>query len=328
MQLSSIVAPPSVVAPVRGAAPAVDVRPLDPVLAGRLSLAAPDHLGRMYVSAASGLVTAGGAAWIVSDELGELIRFDTLSSPGTLLPGLTRKRRKPDLESLVRVPDATGGGSLLVAFGSGSAKGRDRALVQSVNAFGVAVGAPVTADLEALYAELDKRLPLQPNIEGLALRQGVHGAELLLFHRGKMTSDVNTIFRLDAARAIAALRAGESIPADVVLGQTAVDLGTLGGERLGFADARMLEDGRIAFLASSEGGDVHGNGEILGSVVGILDADFVVQALRPLTGPARKAEGLALSRELDPTASATSFTLVTDPDDPSQESEVLTVDLG
>ncbi len=319
---------PAITPPVRNAAPFVDTRPLDPTLSGHLALGTPDATGRMHVSAASGLATAGGAAWVVSDEYGELARFDQLTTPGALLSGLSRQKKKPDLESLVRIPDATGGGSLLVAFGSGSARNRGRALVQSVNAAGNTVGAPIAADLAPLFAALDERLPLQPNFEGLALRQGAQGAELLLFHRGKMVADVNTIFRLDAARTIAALRAGAAVPADVVLGQATVDLGMLGGERLGFADARTLADGRIAFIASAEGNDATGDGPIKGSVVGILDANFAVQALRPLTGPARKVEGLELTRELDPTAAATSFTLVTDPDDPTKAAEVLTVDLA
>ncbi len=312
---------------IRPAAPNVDTRPVDAVVTGRLALAKPDSTGRPYVSGASAITAAGGKAWVVSDEYGELVRFDRLATPGTLLPGLAAAKHRPDLESLLAVPGADGS-TTLVSFGSGSNAGRDRALVQSIDAQGAPVGKPVEASLAKLYAELDRRLPLQPNIEGLAMRDAAAGAELLVFHRGKLDTDVNTIFRLDAARTLAALRAGTSVPADVVLGQTSVELGSLDGERLGFTDARVLSDGRIAFVASAEGADAVGDGPIMGSVVGVLDANFAVQVLRPLTGPARKVEGLELSRALDPAASATSFTLVTDPDDPAQAGEVLTIDLG
>ena len=314
--------------PVRGLAPTVDTRPLDPTVAGRLTLTAPDPTGHAHVSAASSLVAAGGAAWIVSDSYGSLVKFGSLAAPGTLLPGLPEGAKRPDLEALVRVPDAQTGGSLLVAFGSGSKNDRQRAFSQLVSATGEVVGPPVAASLTPLYTEFDRRLPLQPNIEGIALRDGAKGAELLVFHRGKLDGDVNTIFRLDAARVLAALRAGQPVPADTVLGQTSLDLGTLGGARLGFADAQVLPDGRIAFTASSEGNDATGDGVIFGSVVGILGADLAVQVMRPLTGPARKVEGLERTSLLDPTASPTSFTLVTDPDDPTQAAEVLTVDLG
>jgi hypothetical protein len=127
---------------------------------------------------------------------------------------------------------------------------------------------------------------------------------------------------------LAALRAGTPVGAEVLLGHRTIELGTLGGERLGFADARALPDGRIAFVASAEGGDGVADGAIKGSVLGVLGADLTLQALRPLTGPARKVEGLELTRELDASAPATSFTLVTDPDDPATAAEVLTVDLG
>jgi hypothetical protein len=325
-----VTAAPVVVPPVRNVGAPVDVRPLDPQLAGRLALAAPDADGRRHVSAASGLAEAGGAAWVVSDEYGELARFDSLTSPGRLLPGLVKQKGgKPDLEALLRVPTADGA-SLLVAFGSGSKDNgsRARALAQGVDAAGAAIGAPREVSIAPLLAELDRQLPLTPNLEGLALREGAAGQELLVFHRGKIAGDVNVVFRLDAARAIDALRAGRPLDGSLVTGRHEVDLGSLGGERLGFADARALADGRIAFIASAEGGDSSGDGEIKGSVVGILDAAFGVQALRPLTGPARKVEGIELTTLLDPKASATSFTLVTDPDDPTQAAEVLTVDLG
>jgi len=313
---------------VRGLAPGVDTRPLVPTVQGRLTLTAPDPTGHAHVSAASSLVAAGGKGWVVSDSYGSLVRFDRLATPGALLPGLPEGKKRPDLEALVRVPDAATGGSLLVAFGSGSKDDRQRAFSQVVDAAGSTVGAPVAASLTPLYTELDRRLPLQPNIEGVAWRDGAAGAELLVFHRGKLPTDVNTIFRLDGARVLAALRAGQPVPADVVLGQTSIDLGTLGGARLGFADAQVLPDGRIAFVASSEGNDSTGDGAIHGSVVGTLDAAFAVQTMRPLTGPARKVEGLERSSLLDPTASPTAFTLVTDPDDPVQAAEVLSVDLG
>lgn len=319
---------PIVVPATRSAAAPVDTRPIDATVSGHLSLGENDPTGFPHVSAASSLAAAGGAAWVVSDRYGELVRFDDLAAHGTLLPGLEAKKHRPDLESLVAIPDGTAGGSLLVAFGSGSKKGRDRALTQAVDASGAPVGRPSESSLASLYEELDRRLPLQPNIEGLALRDGAAGAELLVFHRGKLAEDVNTIFRLDAARVVAALRSGHPVPADVVLGQTSIELGSLGGHKLGFADARVLDDGRIAFAASAEGADAVDDGVITGSAVGILDADFTIQVLRPLTGPARKVEGLELTRDLDPSAPATSFTLVTDPDDPAKASEVLTVDLA
>ena len=313
--------------PVRPVGPNVDTRPLQPTVVGRLALDAPDSSGRMHVSAASGLEASGGSAWIVSDEYGDLAWFADITKPGLLLPGVPTGKRRPDFESLVRMPRADGGDTL-VAFGSGSKDDRARVLVQDVDPDGDVAGPPVEGSVAPLFAAIDAVLPLQPNIEGLALRQGGAGAELLAFHRGKQAGDVNTIFRLDAARVLDALRAGRPVGADALLGHQSIELGTLGGERLGFADAEALPDGRIAFVASAEGGDGVGDGAIKGSVFGVLGADLALQSLRPLDGPARKVEGLEPTRELDPAASPTSFTLVTDPDDPAKAGEVLTVDVG
>lgn len=308
----------------------VDTRPLAARADGKLTLATPDRDGRSHVSAASGIAQAGGKTWVVSDEYGELVRFDDPLRPGRLLPGLVRtSKAKPDLEAMLRVP-AADGGALLVAVGSGSKDNgtRDRALTQAVDRTGAPVGAPVEASLAPLYDELDRRLPLGPNVEGIALRHGAAGQELLVFHRGKVAGDENAIFRLDAARTVEALRAGRPLGADLVLGEHRVDLGELGGERLGFADAVALDDGSIAFVASAEGDDGSGDGPIKGSVVGILDANFAVRALRPLDGAPRKVEGILPAAHVDPAAPRSRFTLVTDADDPAAPSEVLTVDLA
>lgn len=338
MRISSPATTPLVVPPVRAhpARPAlapVDVRPLEPHVRGTITLAAPDKDGRTFVSAASGLVASGGSAWVVSDELGELVHVaQPAASPmrGTLVAGLPRQPKKPDFEAVTTVPGALAGlqGTALLALGSGSSEVRNRGVLHLLGAGGAPAGPSRTIDLSALYAELDRRLPLQPNIEGATMRQGAAGAELLLLHRGKAAGDVNTIFVLDAASALGAAGRTGSIPASAIRSQHVVDLGTLGGERLGFADARALPDGRIAFVASAEGGAGTGDGTIRGSVLGVLDARFGVVALRPLTGAPRKVEGIERTAELQPGAGPSSFTLVTDPDDPERGTEVLTVDLG
>ncbi|MCW2925398.1 MAG: hypothetical protein JWM98_2802 [Thermoleophilia bacterium] len=329
MQTSALAAP--VVVPPRNAAATVDVRPLDPVSHGTLHLDQPDSTGRSFVSAASGLVASGsGSAWAVSDEYGELARFGSVEAPGHLHAGLEHHKNKPDLEAVLVAPASLVGGrhAALVGFGSGSSATRERGVVTPIGAMGKPVGPARPFDLHELYAALDAKLPLQPNIEGATLRDSKDGAELLLFHRGKEQGDLNTVFVLDAAAALGAAAAGTPIPASALRAQHDVDLGSLGGERLGFADARTLPDGRIAFLASSEGEDATGDGAIHGSVVGMLDANFAVTALRPLTGPARKAEGIERTRALDGTSPNSNFTLVTDPDDPDKPTELLTVDLG
>jgi len=309
----------------------VDVRPLAVRATGTLTLATPDQNGRAFLSAASGMVASQGVAWMVSDELGELASFARVDAPGTLHPALERHQDKPDLESIALVPRGVGGlqSAALFAPGSGSNKHRGRAALQLLDDGGMPSGLARTVDLSRLYAQLDTLLPKQPNIEGALVRGAGPLAELLLFHRGKQAGDVNTVFVLDANAVFGAAMAGLPAPESAIKSQHVIDLGMLGTERLGFADAHLLADGRIVFVASAEGNDANGDGAIIGSAVGILDAKLALTALRPLTGIPRKVEGLELTSALgEAKAGAMDLTLVTDPDDPTKSGEVLRVDLG
>lgn len=312
---------------------AVDTRPLEPRVHGTIHLSSRDRLGRDMISAASGLVASGGAVWVVSDELGELARVGDPQAAkwqGALVPALAAQQKKHDLEAITTITPALAGttGPALLAVASGSAAGRFQGVLQELDERGAAAGRGRAVDLGPLYNAFDELLPLQPNIEGVTTRTTAAGTELLFFHRGKEAGDVNKVFVLDAGTAFAAIRRGEALPPTSIRSQHAVDLGSLDGERLGFADAHALADGRIAFVASAEGNDGSGDGAIRGSVLGMLDADFAVQVLRPLTGKPRKVEGLERTAAFDPAASPTCFTLVTDPDDPKLGTEVLTVDLA
>ncbi|MCW2961659.1 MAG: hypothetical protein JWM90_2046 [Thermoleophilia bacterium] len=314
-------------------ASAVDVRPLDPQLQGSLSLQSMDRDGRRFVSAASGLVAApGAAAWVVSDEYGELVRFDQLNRAGALHAGVPFQKKKPDLEAITVVPSGVGGiggSGAVLAIASGSApQGRDTGVLQAIDSTGRALGAPRTVNFGLLYDALAGGLPAQLNLEGAAVRGAGASAELLLFHRGHGVGNVNKVFILDAAEAIGAARQGKPVPTSALRSEHRVELGTLGGHPLGFSDARALPDGRILFSASAEGSSGSGDGAIIGSAVGFLNAQLGVESLRPLTGPPRKVEGIELARSIDPTASPTAVTLVTDPDDPAAGTEVLRVDLA
>lgn len=326
-----ITPPAPVVIPPRNAFAPVDTRPVTPVATGGLRLEGRDELGRDFMSEVSGLAAVGGAAWAISDEYGELVRYDSLTGRGRFVPGLAKRQKRPDLEAILRLPalDGAAGGATLLAIGSGSkVPWRNRGVALQVDAAGQPVGAAREIDLTALYAEFDRRLPHQPNIEGAAWRDGKAGAELLLFHRGKLDDDVNAIFRLDGAAVLDALRSGAPLPAAAIRDEKHIDLGRIGDYRVGFSDARTLPDGRIAFVGSAEGNDAVGDGAILGSVIGILDADLRVTTVRPLEGPTRKVEGIEIARELDPSAPADRYVIVTDADDPKRPAEVLTIDLA
>jgi hypothetical protein len=307
----------------------LDVRPVTATPVGTIKLARPDALGRTFMSAASGLAAAGGgSAWAVSDEFGDLVRLPSLAEPGVLVPGLPPREKKPDLESVVRLPALDGGaGATMLALGSSSQKLRDRAAVQRVDPSGAAEGAATVVDLDPLYKSLKDHVAQDLNIEGAAWREGSHGAELLLFHRGRFADDHNVAFTLDGPAVLDALRGGKELPPSALRAHQRIDIGSLKGVPLGISDARTLPDGRIAFSASAESAADGPDGSILGSAIGYLDRDLVPTAVRVLDGAPRKVEGLERAADLDPSAPANRFMLVTDPDDPKASTELLSVDL-
>lgn len=308
----------------------VDTRPVAVRQLGHLQLSQPDSAGYRHVSAASGMAVVGSSTWVVSDTSGQLARFGSGVWSGDLHEGLPAQKQKPDLEAIIAIPNGEAGATL-VGFGSGSSKNDSRAgaLVQEVDREGFAVGPARRADLSPLYNELSKRLPSGLNIEGVAMREGVYGSELLLLHRGRKAGDPNTIFVLDAEQAVLALRKAKTLDLTMLRSSHEVSLGNLNGVQLGFSDAISLPDGQIAFTASAEASDDHAaDGRILGSVIGTIDSSFRVTSIRALEGPARKVEGLVQSKLIDAHAPTTQFTLVTDPDDPQRAAEVLAVDLA
>ena len=315
-------AAPIVAAPIEG----VDTRALDPVVDGALPLAAPASDGNRYLSAASGVAVVGGAAWMVSDTLPHPARFAGWGAVGTLEAGLDPRPHKYDLEAITTLSRDAAGGATLLAVGSGSNEHRGVGLLQDVDAAGRAIGAASRVDFSRLFGELGHQVK-ELNIEGATVRSGLAGAELLLFHRGQADGDPSRVFVLDAARVAAAARAGEPVPPSVLRSSHAIDLGTLDGSRLAFSDARALPDGRIVFTASAEASSDHHNGAIVGSAVGVLDRDLTLRSVRPLTGPPRKAEGLAFATDFDGSAPAGRVLLVTDPDDDAASGERLHVDL-
>jgi hypothetical protein len=161
----------------------------------------PSHhpRGAAHVAAASGLVCANGRAYVVADDEHHLAIYSDLESPGRLLrlaplaegelpaDPAQRKRRKPDLEILMRLP---GGG--LLALGSGSSAQRERGWFVALDPRGEPARRPRSSsrpsrpsspcrviDLTPLYTPLRTRLG-EINIEGAMCL----GVEFVLLHRG------------------------------------------------------------------------------------------------------------------------------------------------
>jgi hypothetical protein len=221
---------------------------------------------------------------------------------------------KYDLEACVSV--ATGGTSELIGFSSGSRTKREWVL--RVRALGD--GAEFKAEFvpaAAFYAAMraDKVFSgAGLNIEGaLSLDQD----RIRLFQRGNADpcqglKPVDATGDFSWTALCQHLGDSDRYPPPAIENVRTYDLGNLGGVRLTFSDAEHLGSGRVLFSASAED---TGNGEIKGSVLGIIDIDgqarwthLTDEQGRPFGG---KIEGLTL----DPNDKAKVYFVIDDDDE-------------
>ncbi len=288
----------------------------------QLTLHAPSHPhGQAHFSAASGLVCVHGRAYVIGDDELHLAVYQDDDSPGKmhrLLPGAlpadkaARKRSKPDFESLLHLPDS----ALLVALGSGSAPGRDRAVCLPLGSHGSPLQALPAVDLAPLYEPLRHRLG-GINIEGAFVCAG----ELLLLNRGHATTSGNTVIRVWLSD-FAALLAGRK-KALHPGAQQGFELGDIDGVPLGFTDGAALSGGAWVFSAVAEdSANAVADGACVGAAVGVVDARGRLTRLHRLAG-AHKVEGMAAQAAGKQWALA----MVTDADDPEQAAWLLRAQL-
>lgn len=271
--------------------------------------------GEDYFHAASGLALCSGILHVVADDSNVLASFALAGGRGEVMPLLTRprlpadpvarKRAKPDFEALVQLSPEEGlphGG--LLALGSGSTPARTAGAIVTLDKGGRAVSS-IEVDLEAtLYAGLRGVFP-EVNIEGGVWRDG----RLLLFQRGNASERNSTIVTFEAPHPAAALRDGRSFGPPHY---HRLDLGSIEGVPLAFTDATLLDD-MILFAATAEQTyNAYDDGEVLGSVVGILSPTMEVAGCWRLDPPL-KFEGIVAKRS----RRGIDLLLVSDADDPA-----------
>lgn len=229
-----------------------------------------------------------------------------------------RKKAKPDLEALALLPALPGcpAGALL-ALGSGSKQNRETAVLMALDAHGVPNGRMATLNLAALYAPLHKRFA-DLNIEGVLVVSG----ELMLLQRGNKGDARSACIRYDwnqIAPWLAGLTAQPPQPKSVQV----LQLGSINGVPFSLTDGTVLSGGEWMFCAVAEDtADSVQDGACVGSVIGIVGADGEVRRIFPLIG-SPKVEGISAKAD----EGFWIVTLVTDPDDPAQASQVLRVRL-
>jgi hypothetical protein len=241
--------------------------------------AAPLHDRPAHIRAASAVRRLGDRLVIVQDDVNvlalHLVAGDGRGSVPVLLPrgeGGARvfgdergnKRAKMDLEACAALPDGR-----LVAMGSGSTPARERLVVlEASGAVRVVDGAPLYRALRAATAFAGSEL----NVEGAV----VLGDRLRLFQRGNGAvrgdlAPINATGDLDLAAFVRFIDgAGAAPPLGEIM---RFDLGAIGATPLGFTDATVLADGRVAFVACAEASpDTFRDGEVLGCRFGVVEA--------------------------------------------------------
>ncbi len=294
-------------------------------LVRKLDLVAGPAPGRpAWLSAASGLIRTADEFCVVADDELHLGRF-TLDSrrPGQLLrlfpgnlPGRLKKRKKykPDLEVLLRLPaSADWPHGALLALGSGSGAHRCRGALLELGARGRVVGRPRSIDAAALFARLSR------SFEDLNLEGGwVADNRLHLLQRGNKGNSRNAMLQWDLQPMLRSLWRDRCLPdAEPVVRE--FDLGDIKGVPLGFTDASPLPAGGWLFSAAAENtGNAHDDGPCLGSAIGRVDARSRVAWIERMARQ-YKIEGIDAQQE----GTRLHAWVVTDADDPDVPASLL-----
>ncbi len=283
-----------------------------------LDLSAATSDGRhLHLSAASGLVRADSCLYVIADdELHLGVFHSTDTKPGHLIrifPGELpdsnpqRKKRKPDLETLMRLPAfAEYSYGALFALGSGAKRNRRLGALLALDAQGAANDHPRVIDLAKLFSALGDHFPAL-NIEGGI----VSGDELCLLQRGNKRSGRNALIRFHLSPLLDMLGSDAGIARVAPFAVHPVDLGSISGTPLGFTDGAALPNGDIVFSAVAEDTeDTYNDGACVGAAIGILDKGGNLRCLHRLDQP-YKIEGVDASVE----GGVIRLLLVTDADD-------------
>jgi hypothetical protein len=290
----------------------------------------PAHGLPAHVRAASAIRRRGSRLVIVQDDVNAIAVLDpaTRSTLPLLLPAGPNgarvfddahgnKKQKLDLEACVALPDGR-----LVAMGSGSSLQRERLVIIAADS-----GSSVqVVEAGELYAELRVHAEARGaeiNIEGAV----VQGKRLRLLQRGNGKHDStpwNAILDLALAEFLDWLDDRDVHPK--VQHILEVDLGAIEGVPLGFTDATVTADGRMAFLACAEdSADALSDGPVLGCRFGWLDADDRVATTTVVVDADGKPTGLKLEGIEASSGGGRVFDVVADmdrPDEPAQIAEL------
>ncbi|HEX2272609.1 MAG TPA: hypothetical protein VHG90_01915 [Acidimicrobiales bacterium] len=228
-------------------------------------------------------------------------------------------------------------GLLLVAGSGGVSWGgvrRSIGVAYSLDEEGHIVGLPAKFSLEGLHEYLEKHVVIgELNVEGLC----VHGQHLVLAQRGNSLDQEgnpapNMLIRLSLTEVMRSLYTDLKIDQCELEEVRSYDIGYLPldkGEqsfdvKLDFTDvASVTADplGRLVFTAAAEGTGDPVEGEIAGSVVGVIGPEGNIDRMVPLADSTIKLEGV--DARYNPALGSIDLLLVSDADDPGVPAPVM-----
>jgi hypothetical protein len=226
-----------------------------------------------------------------------------------------RKKRKPDLEVLLRLPaSAEYPHGALLALGSGSGAHRRRGAWLALGARGRVVGRPRGIDATPLFDRLSQSFT-DLNLEG----GWVADDHLHLLQRGNKGDSPNALLTWHLKPLLRALLRDRRLPDAEPENVREFDLGDVRGVPLCFTDASPLPQGGWLFSAVAENtGNSRDDGPCLGSAIGRMDARSRIRWIRPVDQH-YKIEGIDVQQQ----GGKLRAWLVTDADDPGVAASLL-----
>lgn len=235
------------------------------------------------IGAASGIVYNNSEIYLISDNSPYFYQYNMTkkelqktrlldSEIGETIP----KKQKSDFEALLLHDDN------LYAFGSGSTVNRNRLAIA-----GLKQKNNYIHDMSSLYALMRDKSGISVeefNIEGVVFLKHWY-----FFQRGNGTAGRNGIFTV----------AGDFTGKNFTIDYKEIKLPDCNGIAATFTDATAVGD-KIYFLGTAENSNsVYHDGEILGSIIGIINPSTLEIGFTRKISDTHKFEGLTLYRQSD-----------------------------
>ena len=275
------------------------------------------------MAAGSAITQVGGRLQVMADDSLDLVTFESDSdTPGKLtrlfqrpslpLDEAARKKVKPDLEAAGVLWEE--GKPNWIGLGSGSTEQRNSGIYFPLE------GEPREFEAGPLFTWLKQYYP-QLNIEGLSALPEHN--RLRLAQRGNGDESCNAIIDLDLDKTRQYLGVGKAWDSELVVSHQKVDLPTWDQVPITLTDLTPLEGGRCLFTGAAEDtSNPYDDGQIKGSVIGVLELDGRVSQLQKVDLPV-KLEGITARRIGDEVQAL----VVSDNDDPHRAASLYEVRL-